>query len=197
MAKRPIVFIDRDGTLNKEAGYINHIDNFQLYPFVYQAIRLLNHFNILSVVITNQAGIGRGYFTESFLKYVHNKMFSMLKKNGAFIDGLYYCPHHPSSKLAEYAVECDCRKPKTKMLEKALEEFSPEVDRKKIYVIGDKFSDIKMGSNFGCRTVMVKTGYGKGELMSKDNDSPKPSKIENNFLSAVLWIIRDLNLNVF
>ncbi|TYB34063.1 MAG: HAD family hydrolase [Flexistipes sinusarabici] len=197
MTKRPIVFIDRDGTLNKEAGYINHIDNFKLYPFVYHGIRLLNHFNILSVIITNQAGIGRGYFTEDFLKDVHNKMFGLLEKNGAFIDGLYYCPHHPSSKLAEYAVKCDCRKPKTKMLEKAVAKFSPHVDTERMYVIGDKFSDIKMGYNFGCRTVMVKTGYGAGELMSKDKDKPQPSKIEKNFLSAVLWIIKDLNLNTF
>jgi len=197
MTKRPIVFIDRDGTLNKEAGYINHIDNFQLYPFIYQGIRLLNHFDILSVIITNQAGVARGYFTEGFLKEVHNKMFDILEKNGAFIDGLYYCPHHPSSKLAEYAVECDCRKPKTGMLEQAVEELSPNVDTERMYVIGDKFSDVKMGNNFGCRTVMVKTGYGRGELMSKEEDRPKPSKIEKNFLSAVLWIIKDINLNAF
>jgi len=197
MTKRPIVFIDRDGTLNKEAGYINNIDNFQLYPFVYQGIRLLNHFNIFSVIITNQAGIGRGYFTESFLKDVHNKMFDMLKKNGALIDELYYCPHHPSLKLTKYAVKCNCRKPNTKMLEKAVAKFSPNVDTERMYVIGDKFSDIKMGNNFGSKTVMVKTGYGTGELMSKDKDSPEPSKIEKNFLSAVLWIIKDLNLNAF
>lgn len=197
MTKRPIVFIDRDGTLNREAGYINHPDNFQMYPFVYQSIRLLNYFRVLSVIITNQAGVGRGYFTEDFLAEIHKKMFKLLDKNGAHIDGLYYCPHHTSSSDPAYAVNCKCRKPKTGMLKQAAEDLSPDVNTEKMYVIGDKFSDIKMGKSFGCKTILVKTGYGEGELQAFNKNTPKPAAIEENFLSAVLWILKDLNLNAF
>lgn len=194
MEKMPVVFIDRDGTLNKEAGYINHLDNFKLYRFSYHAVRLLNLYQIKVIVITNQAGVGRGYFTEDFLKKIHKKMTKQLWENGACIDGLYYCPHHPSSKVREYAIDCNCRKPKTGLIENALKDTASKADMEKMYFIGDKFTDVKTGQNSGCKTAMVKTGYGKGELDSQNHQSPVPDKISDNLLTGVLWILSDLGL---
>ncbi len=192
--KLPTIFIDRDGTINKEAGYMNHPDSFEIYPFVYQAIRLLNRHNILAVVITNQAGIARGYFPESVMHALHEKMFRECEKHGAEINGLYYCPHHPSSKIPELAIDCNCRKPKTGMFEQAVKELP--INTSKTYMVGDKFSDIKFGYNCGAKTVMVKTGYGKGEIELKyEKQTILPDAIKNNLLDAVIWILKDLKNN--
>ncbi len=189
--KLPAVFIDRDGTINKEAGYMNHPDSFEIYPFVHQAIRLLNIHNILVIVVTNQAGIARGYFPESIMHSLHKKMQYELEKQGAKIDALYYCPHHPSSKNPKLAIDCNCRKPKTGMYEQALNDLP--IDTEKTYMVGDKFSDIQFGNNFGAKTIMVKTGYGKGEMELKyHKQSVLPDTVKNNLLDAVLWILSDL-----
>lgn len=189
MVKYPVVFIDRDGTINRESGYINHISNFKVYLFAYQAIRLLNENGFLSAVITNQAGVARGIFDEQFLEKVHNKMLMDFKSNGAKIDAIYYCPHHISSKNPLYALECDCRKPKTGLIKKALSELP--VDTDKMFIVGDKYADIQMGINAGCKTIMVKTGYGKGEIEhGYDKWSVKPDYIEENLLTAVLRILK-------
>ncbi len=192
MTQKPIVFLDRDGTLNKEAGYINHLDNFEMYPFVFQGLRMLNVFGVYSVVVTNQAGVARGYFSEHFLNKVHAKMTNLIEKNGAFIDGIYYCPHHKTAGKGKYAVDCDCRKPKTGLIEQALNDLKRTVDTNKMYVVGDKFSDIYMGNNAGCKSILVKTGYGKGEL--ERSDVTVPIAVTENFLTAVIWILNDLNL---
>ncbi|KAA0257765.1 HAD family hydrolase [Deferribacter autotrophicus] len=190
MEKRPVVFIDRDGTINKEAGYINHPDNFEVYPFVSHAVRLLNVNDILAVVVTNQAGIARGYYPIGTMHLLHEKMESILNENGAKIDALYYCPHHPSSKIKEYALDCNCRKPKTGMIDKALQELP--IDEKNMYVVGDKLSDMEFGWNAGCKTIMVMTGYGKGELVKLKNYEKKPDFICENLLDAVLFVLEDL-----
>ncbi|MGA1846463.1 D-glycero-alpha-D-manno-heptose-1,7-bisphosphate 7-phosphatase [Deferribacter abyssi] len=190
MEKKPVVFIDRDGTINKEAGYINHPDNFEVYPFVSQAMRLLNINNILAVVVTNQAGIARGYYSIETMHVLHEKMYYILNKNGAKIDALYYCPHHPSSKIKEYAINCSCRKPKTGMINMALRDLL--IDKEKMYVIGDKLSDIELGWNANCKTILVLTGYGKGELAKLKNYDKMPNYICENLLDAVLYVIDDL-----
>lgn len=191
MEKLPTIFIDRDGTINKEAGYINHVDNFELYPFAAQAIRLLNEHNFLVVVITNQAGVARGYFPESLLKDVHGKMTNELEAQGAHIDGLYYCPHHPASKDPKLAIECNCRKPAPGMIEQAIKELPVDTDH--MIMIGDKFSDIEFGHNCNCKTIMVKTGYGKGELVLK---TPKvePDHLVDNLLDAAILILKQRNV---
>jgi D-glycero-D-manno-heptose 1,7-bisphosphate phosphatase len=191
--KFPTVFIDRDGTINKEAGYMNHEDSFEIYPFVYHALKLLNIYNVLAVVVTNQAGIARGYFPEDIMHRLHKKMYKEFYKRGVKINGLYYCPHHPSSKIPELAIDCNCRKPKTGMFEQALRELP--IDTNKLYMIGDKFSDIKFGHNIGAKTVMVKTGYGKGEIeLNYSSQKILPDIIKENLLQAVLWIIKDLGV---
>jgi len=187
--KKPTVFIDRDGTINRDAGYINSLDNFEVYPFAPQAIKLLRDNGFLVVVITNQAGVARGIFTEDFLGKVHDKMRKIFQKNGTDIDGIFYCPHYKGSKLPEYAIDCECRKPKTKMIEDAIR--SLPIDRNNMYMIGDKYTDIQMGINAGCKTIMVKTGYGKGEIENEYHSwIKKPDFITDNLLLAALTILK-------
>lgn len=184
MEKFPVVFIDRDGTINLEAGYIDHPDNFNLYPFVPQAIRLLNISGFLVVVITNQAGVGRGYYGEDNIHRLHAKMNKLLLEGGAKVDAIYYCPHHTSSKDPKYALDCNCRKPRTGMIEQAIKELP--IDTERMFVIGDKMSDIKLGQKTACRTYLVKTGYGITEAINNPNGA---DLIADNLLSAVLDII--------
>jgi D,D-heptose 1,7-bisphosphate phosphatase len=117
------VFLDRDGTINEEVGYVNHLERFTLLPGVGQAIRLLNQFEIKAVVITNQSGVARGYFPESLIHLVHQKMQDLLRMEGARLDGIYYCPHHPEVGDPPYRQKCRCRKPETGLVEEAVKEL--------------------------------------------------------------------------
>ncbi|MDR2870769.1 MAG: HAD family hydrolase, partial [Deferribacteraceae bacterium] len=143
MEKRPVVFIDRDGTINLDGGYINDEQNFAIYPFAAQAIRMLNMHKVLAVVVTNQSGIGRGFYTMEVMQHLHAKMNMHLKSQGAFVDGIYYCPHDPNAKAAEYRIDCDCRKPKTGMLDQAIRELP--IDTSRMAMVGDKYSDMQAG----------------------------------------------------
>ena len=188
----PAVFIDRDGTLNEDRGYINSKENFEIYPFVFQALRLLAQFNILRIIITNQAGIAKGYFTEKTLLEIHTKLEQKATSAGASIDGIYYCPHHTDGKVADYALDCSCRKPKTGLIDKALTDFP--IDKKKMYMVGDKYTDMLAGINAGCKkNILVKTGYGKGEIeLNYSRWNRKPDMVVETLLDAVLFIIKDL-----
>jgi D-glycero-D-manno-heptose 1,7-bisphosphate phosphatase len=188
--ERSVAFIDRDGTINEESGYINHIDSFRLFDFVPHAIRLLNLHNILAIVITNQGGIARGYFSEDLVRSIHKKMLDDLKIRGAILDGIYYCPHYPKAKHPEYGIDCDCRKPKTGLIQQALKDFP--IDRKKMFVIGDKWTDIELGENIGAKKILVKTGYGKGELIDQQKNKIRPDIIAENLLYAVYEILNIL-----
>jgi D-glycero-D-manno-heptose 1,7-bisphosphate phosphatase len=183
MKLKPAVFIDRDGTINIDGGYINHPDRFVIYPFAAQAVRLLNLCGFLCVVVTNQSGIGKGFYNTAVMEEIHSKMLSHFKREGARIDGIYSCPHDPEAKLPEYRVECECRKPKTGMLRTAAAELP--IDLKDTYMIGDKYSDIKTGFNFGCKTIMVNTGYGLGErLLYGGKWERRPDFTAENLLEA-------------
>ena len=187
--KMPAVFIDRDGTINIDAGYMNHIDNFHVYPFAPQAIRMLNIRGILAVVVTNQSGLARGYYTLETMHDTHNKMNRIFDRQGAHIDGLYYCPHDPKAKVEEFRAECKCRKPLTGMLEDAVRDLP--IDPERTVFIGDKFSDVGAGINFGSKTILVKTGYGKGEL-ALDSGKYQPDYIVENLLEACNIVINDI-----
>lgn len=160
---KPAVFLDRDGTINIDAGYINDPDSFVMYPYAPQAVRMLNKSGFLAVIITNQSGLARGFFTKEVMNEIHGKMNDIFISQGAHIDGLYYCPHDPNAKISEYKTQCSCRKPNTGLIEQAVREL--KIDTSKMYFIGDKYSDITAGYKSGCKTVMVKTGYGKGSLL--------------------------------
>lgn len=195
MALYPTVFIDRDGTINYDAGYINDPDSFRMYPFAPQAVRMLNLSGFLAVIITNQSGLGRGFFTEETMNLVNKKMTNSFELQGAKIDGLFYCPHQIGSKIPQYNVDCRCRKPYTGMIEQAFAELP--IDKSKTFFIGDKYSDMETGFNAGCKTIMVKTGYGKGELIQKSAKWERmPDTICENLLDAVRIILNTPSFNL-
>lgn len=158
MPLRPAVFMDRDGTVNVEVHYLSEPDQVQLLPTVAETILQLNSSNTPVVVVTNQAGIARGFFPESQLELVHNRLHELLIEHRAKVDGVYYCPHHPSEGIGEYRIECECRKPKPGMLKQAAADLW--IDLTRSLMIGDRESDLAAGANAGCVTALVKTGYG-------------------------------------
>jgi D-glycero-D-manno-heptose 1,7-bisphosphate phosphatase len=184
-----VVFLDRDGTINEEVGYVNHIERFHLLPRAGQAIRLLNHHDWKAVVITNQSGVARGYFPESLVDQIHRKMRDLLKKEGASLDGIYYCPHHPDIGIPPYRRKCHCRKPETGLIEEAVREL--DLDTSQSYVVGDRGADIEFGRRVGARTILVLTGYGKGEWeYFKDQWEAKPDYVAEDLFEAVQWIVQ-------
>lgn len=189
--KKPTVFIDRDGTMTVEGGYINHPSRLELIPTTAAGIRLLNENGILAVIATNQAGVARGYFTEDLIHVVHGRMTDLLKEQNATLDGIYYCPHHPREGKPPYRAECNCRKPLPGMIEQAARELP--VDLSRSYMVGDKISDSEFGHRLGLRTVMVLTGYGRGEYEYQRQDwKDTPDFIAENLEEAVKWIVADL-----
>ena len=185
---RPAVFLDRDGTINEQMGYVNHISRFQLLPGVGAAIARLNRQGLPVVVVTNQSGLARGYFPAALLEAVHEKMFRQLAEAGAHIDGLYLCPHHPEAKEARYRQACDCRKPKTGMLEQAARELGLDLPRS--YVIGDRWSDLRCGDAVGASTILVRTGYGRGDACYiGPTQTVQPDFIAEDLCEAVDWLL--------
>ncbi len=187
--KHRAVFLDRDGTICEEVGYLDSIERFRLIPRSAAAIRLLNDRDFKTVVITNQAGIGRGYFPESTLKDLHAEMIRQLEKAGAHLDGIYFCPHHPTEGIGPYLLDCDCRKPGTGLLKKAAVDLS--LDLSSAYMIGDHFSDIECGQRVGAKTVLVLTGHGREALANRQDWLRPPSHTAEDLYEAILWVIRN------
>lgn len=187
--KRIAVFLDRDGTITEEVGYINHVDRLKLISNAAKAIRLFNKAGILTICVSNQAGVARGYFPLELVYKVHDKLTKNLRRRGARLDAIYFCPHHKDGVVRDFKIDCECRKPKTGMIKKAAKEFN--IDVKKSYVIGDKYTDVEFAKNAGCIAIMVKTGYGKGELeFFSDKWKHKPDYVADDILDAALWILR-------
>lgn len=174
------VFIDRDGTINKHIPYLDNIDNLILIDGVAEAIKLLNKNNFFVIVITNQSGLGRGFFSLEKLGKLHEKLITLLSEKEAEIDNLYFCPHMPED-------GCSCRKPETGLLDKAREEFS--IDPKKSFMIGDRLSDVEAGQKFGCQSILVLTGYGKSELDLDSKSILKKAIVSDNLHEAVKYIV--------
>ncbi len=183
------VFLDRDGTINEEVGYVNHIERFFLLPGVGQAIRLLNQHGWKTVVVTNQSGVARGYFPESLIHQVHQKMKKLLESEEAHLDGIYYCPHHPDLGVPPYRQKCRCRKPATGMIEEAMKEFA--LDLSQSYMVGDRGVDIEFAHHIGAKAILVLTGYGRGEWeYSGAQWKVKPDHVAQDLLEAVQWILQ-------
>ncbi len=179
---RPAVFLDRDGTIAEEVGYLNHASRFRMFPFVAAAIRRLNEAGLPVVVVSNQSGVGRGYFPESLVHSVNETMKRELTAAGARIDAIYYCPHTSAD-------HCDCRKPKTGLLERAAREHSLELGRS--FVVGDRYGDIELARNVRARGILVRTGYGEGELAwDSAKWSAQPDFVAEDLLKAADWILR-------
>ena len=155
--KQKAIFLDRDGTINKYVGFLRDIDQFELIDGVAEAIRKINSFGYLCIVVTNQPVIARGEVTVEQLQLIHNKMETLLGAEGAYVDGLYYCPHHPDKgfegEIEALKIDCECRKPKPGMLMKAASDFN--IDLGSSWMIGDGKNDIKAGQAAGCRTVLI------------------------------------------
>jgi D-glycero-D-manno-heptose 1,7-bisphosphate phosphatase len=185
---RSAVFIDRDGTINAQRGYINHISRFELLPGVGKAISLLNTNDHIVVVMSNQSGVARGYFPLQLVKDIHDVMVLELKKYNAYVDGIYFCPHHPDGIVSEYSRECSCRKPNTGLIKQAQDEL--DIDMKTSYVIGDRLVDIEFAHNANLPGILVLTGYGKGEVQySMPHKNITPAYVAEDLLGAVQWIL--------
>jgi D-glycero-D-manno-heptose 1,7-bisphosphate phosphatase len=185
---RPAVFIDRDGTLTEEVGYVNHPARLRLLPRSAEAIRRLNAAGVAAVVVTNQAGIARGYFSEDVLQAVNAELHAQLARAGARLDGLYVCTHHPSEGAPPYRMLCDCRKPRPGLLVRAAEDL--ELDLGKSVMIGDKPSDLEVAPKVGARSVLVLTGYGLGEWeYRRDSFGVVPDHVAGDLLDAVEWAL--------
>jgi len=155
---RRAVFLDRDGTINEEREYLHRVEDFAFIPGAPEAIRDLRRAGFLVIVVTNQSGIGRGYYDEAALARLHAHMDKELALVGAAVDAYYYCPHHPRHGVGDYRRECDCRKPLPGMLLSAAREW--HVDLGASYVVGDKMVDVEVALAAGCRPILVRTGYG-------------------------------------
>lgn len=190
-SKKRAVFIDRDGTMTVEGGYINDPNRLMLLPRCARAIKKLNENGVLAILATNQAGIARGYFDEETLKSTLKRLELLLMTEGAHLDALYYCPHHPSVGNPPFRKKCNCRKPLTGMLEKGAKHFGLDLER--CFVIGDKISDAELGKKVNAKAVIVKTGYGEGEIRLGKMSKIDPDFIAEDILDAVEWILNDIN----
>jgi len=184
-------FIDRDGTISEEVGYVNHISRFRLFPWASESIRNLNQHGLRTIVVSNQAGVARGYFSEDLVVEIHSKLNQDMQKDGAHLDAVYYCPHHPSAGKLPYRKVCGCRKPKPGMLLRATEEFG--VDIQQSFVIGDRYSDIELADHSGARSIFVLSGYGRGEYeYQRNNWTVQPDWVVENLLEASHLILQVL-----
>jgi D-glycero-D-manno-heptose 1,7-bisphosphate phosphatase len=182
---RPAVFLDRDGTLNEERGYIDRMELLRLFPWTGDAIRLLNRAGFATVVITNQAGIARGLLDEAFLHAVHAEIDRRLAPGR--IDAYFFCPHLVDAGDARYRRECDCRKPKPGLIERAAREL--DLDLSRSFMVGDKWLDVACGRAAGVRPILVRTGHGAHEE-ARIAPTVQPDVILNNLMEAVGWILR-------
>jgi len=178
------VFLDRDGTICEEVGYLNHVNRFRMFPFAAEALRRLNDSGYAVIVVSNQSGVARGYFPESLVQQVNQVMVQQLSEAGARVDALYYCPHASSD-------NCRCRKPKTGMLERAVRDHC--IDLQRSFVVGDRHGDIQLARNTQARGILVRTGYGEGEIAWHSAEwSVPPDFIADDLTEAVDWILRQV-----
>ncbi len=182
----PAVFMDRDGTLNVERGYVCKPEEVELLPTVGEALRLLNMARMPVIVITNQSALGRGLITLDEFEVVNEALWQALRDQGAYYDALYYCPHNPGAE----AEPCGCRKPQPGLLLQAAVDLG--IDLQRSFMIGDKASDLGAGRAAGCRVVLVRTGWGERTLSEGETDTTKPDYIADTLLEAVQWILRNL-----
>ena len=191
------IFMDRDGTISEEVGYVNHISRFKVIDRTPEAISLINRSDFLAIAVTNQAGVARGYFKEDMIWRVHEKLANILKEKNAHLDAIYYCPHHPKEGQEPYRKDCNCRKPKTGMIDAAKKDL--DIDLTKSYMIGDKLSDVEFAHKVGSKGILVLTGYGRGEYEAICEDEKvggkapkiKPDHVAEDLYDAVKWILEN------
>ena len=185
---RRAVFIDRDGTVVEEAGYLDRLDRLVFFPYAIDAVRLLKRAGYAVVIVTNQAGVGRGIIDEQFVHDTHDVIAARFAGGGAAVDAFYYCPHHPEATVPRYRVACDCRKPGAGMLRKAAADL--ELDLARSVAIGDKWSDVQAGLAAGARSLLVRTGYGRS-VEASPPEGVGEAVVVDNLIAAVASILRD------
>jgi D-glycero-D-manno-heptose 1,7-bisphosphate phosphatase len=190
-ALRPVVFLDRDGTLNEEIGYIREVPKLQLIAGAADAVRRLNEAGVAAVLVTNQSGAARGYYGEDHIKQLNARLVALLEAAGARLDAVYYCPHLPEGTVQPYSCECTCRKPEPGMVVQALLEH-PQFDKSRSYVVGDKSTDVELAEKCGAKGVLVTTGYGQDVLAGKYQWPVQPHYTAPSIVDAVNWILEDL-----
>ena len=180
---RPAIFLDRDGVIIEEVGYLSSPDEVRLIDGAANAIARLNLSSIAVVVATNQSGVARGYFPESRVHRVHARLDELLAIGGAGIDGYFHCPHHPTAGREPYRRECDCRKPRSGLLTLAAGRM--DLDLSRSILIGDKLTDLQAGAAAGCRTILVRTGHGTSVKEPLEKNALRLWSITNDLAAAV------------
>ena len=178
------VFLDRDGTIVEDVGYLSDICQIRILPGAAEAIRLLNKNGFKVIIVTNQAGVARGYFTESRANEINEKLRQLLADHGSIVERIYFCPHHIDGIVEKYKRECNCRKPNPGMIEQAVKEL--DIDINNSFMIGNKSSDIEAGRRAGCRTIVVGGGinHREPEVLSQSADY-----IATDLFEAVKWLL--------
>lgn len=182
MGALPGVLLDRDGTLIRDVGYLRRIEEMEILPRVPEAIRMLSGHGFKVAIVTNQSGIGRGFLNEEELEKIHRELKSRLAARGASVDGIYYCPHHPTEALGSYRVACACRKPGVGLAERAAAEL--DLDLHRSYVVGNQPTDMELAARIGARGIL---------LEAENPAGAKPgSVVVKDIWEAANWIVHDL-----
>jgi len=184
---RQAVFLDRDGTIIEDVGYLRDLSQIDVLPWAPDAIRRLNDAGFAVVVITNQSGVARGYFDEAHVQATHRALDAALAPHGARIAAYYYCPHYPLAADARYGIDCDCRKPAAGLLRRAAADLG--IDLTRSWMVGDWWRDVQAGSGAGTRTILIRTGRSETHRPAPV-DAPTPDAILNSLMEAVDWILR-------
>lgn len=206
--RQAAVFLDRDGTINEEIGYLDRPEKLKLIPGAAEAVRLINASGMKAIVVTNQSGVARGIFDEFVVGEVHARLRELLLAEGGFLDGIYFCPHHPSEGRGRYLLSCNCRKPAPGLLLQAAAEL--RFDPTGSYMVGDTLKDIEAGKRAGARGILVRTGYGAESAAALEtSEEPqrkipgkaahpgeetliiRPVHIAGDILAAVRWLLKD------
>jgi D-glycero-D-manno-heptose 1,7-bisphosphate phosphatase len=188
--RAPAVFLDRDGTMIEDVGYLDSLSRIALYPWTVDAIRMLNRAAVPVVVVTNQSGIARGMFSEAFVGETHRNLDARLAAGGARVDAYYYCPHHPDGRIDRYTQRCDCRKPGRGMIDRAAVDHG--LDPSRSFVVGDTWLDVQLGRAVGAQAILVRTGNGAaGETHPPAGLTA--DAVVDNLAAAASWILGTLH----
>jgi D-glycero-D-manno-heptose 1,7-bisphosphate phosphatase len=183
----PAVFLDRDGTLIEDVGYLDRVERLRLFSYTTDALRVLSRAGYRLVICTQQAGIAMGFVDEATVQAIHRQIVERLGDAGVEVSGVYYCPHHVDAKVERYRTDCECRKPLPGMVLRAAAEL--DLDLARSFVVGDRWRDLEMGIRAGCEGVLVRTGYGETESRMVP-EGLRAAAITGNVIEAASWILR-------